>query len=485
MEKSHKYVFIIGLTFYAFFLLLNLDRIPVAWTDEAQLLDPASKLVFEGSFYTNLQPFPTSKTTYATSLPVLQWVYIASLKLFGNSMYFVRLPLAIAGIICGILLFLFGNKNAYHGLLCLALPLLFLNDMNVYEMIRSGRMEIFSAMFFLLALYWLSQKKYILSTVSISFLILTHPAAWAAGLVLFLYNWFNSQKISTKLYLPMLVLLPTIFWFYTIDFRFEAIQEQILGQGNYHAPDQKEGNLITNLLWHRFWPYWKLQPYMILMHFLAIGLAIKTLFQGKTWSNKHLEIAFLSTELIMALKLATHHRYNVLLVLMILLILAKFAQAYLLPKKKKYLSWALLICLPLILFPFLSRNAIGIIERDARDPNAILSWLKVHVPLNKNTLVTGSDILHYFAMEKKEITFFEKIYPQDIPYEKYAHYYILVNEKPHPDAIEIAKYQVEKSKLEQFLHRYVPTQNYRGLILYQLPNPKTLHEITAPYDFKI
>lgn len=485
LKSSYKYAFYIGLALYMALLLWNLDRVPVAWTDETQLLDPSSNYVYEGRFYTNLQPFPSSKKVYATSLPVLQWVHIVSLKCLGNSMYSVRFPMALAALLCALILFIYGRKMRYHGLLILCLPLLFLNDINVYEMIRSGRMEIFSALFFLLSFYWLSQSKHVLSTLALSFLILTHPAAWAAGLVLFVYNWCLCNKRYAKLHLPLLVILPTIGWFYMVDFNFYAIQEQILGQGNYHAPEVKEGNFISNLLWHRFWPFWKPQPYLILFHFAALGLAVYTLKNWRQWKNHALEMAFIFTEILMAFKLATHHRYNVLLVLMIVLILAKFAHKHLLPKRERTVKWVLLLMLPLILFPFTSRNLLGLAEREARDPKAILEWLQVHLPSTPNTLVTGSDILHYHAMQKPEVTFFEKIYPQDIPFDKYAQFYILTHEKPHPLAVEIKKYSVPLSPLGQWLNRSIKTKNYNGLTLYKLPNSTVIKEITAPYDITI
>jgi hypothetical protein len=390
--------------------------------------------------------------------------------------------MAIASIFCGILLFLYGKKENYSWLLCLALPFFFLLDINTYEMTRSGRMELFSGMLFLLSFYWLSQGKHILSTISTSFLILTHPVAWAAGLILFLYSWLPNRRKSIFYLLPILVILPSLFWLYTLHFDIEAIKEQILGQGQFHKPDVKEGSLLSNILWNRFWPFWKTQPYMILFHLAAIGLAIFNIFKLHKVKLLSIEIIFLFTVTLMALKFATHHRYNVLLVLLTLLIVIRGIQKYILPRYEKQLKWVIVMLLPLLLFPFLSRNVIGLAEREERNPQAVLEWLNKKLPQEEKTLLTGSDILHYYAMQKKDFTFFELIYPQQIDFAKYSNYYALSSYKPHEDAIVIAKYETKTNALAEQINTIRKTKTYNGLVLYRIPNAKILESITKSYD---
>lgn len=482
MKPNPKYLFFIYIGIYLLFLLLNLDRIPVAWTDETQLLDPATNYVFNGEFNTNLQAYPSSTRKYAMSLPFIQWVHITMLQLFKPSIFITRFPMALAACICGILLFLYGRKERYPWILCLSLPFFFLLDINVYEMTRSGRMEIFSSLLFLLSFYWLSQKKYVLSTISTSLLILTHPASWAAGLILFAFNWLQTKKIKLKLILPILVILPSIFWLYTLHFDIEAIKEQILGQGQFHGPDVKEGSFTSNILWNRFWPFWKTQPYMIAFHLGAICIAIYNIIKIRKLKMLSLEIIFLATEIVMAFKLATHHRYNVLLVLFILLLVTKWVNSQNKLPKVKLFKWNIYILLPMLLFPFLSRNIIGVAERRERDPRAIMEWVHTKLPQKEKTLLTGSDILHYYSIEKERFTFFETIYPQQINFKEYNYFYTLTKSKPHKDAIEIATYFIEPGILSKKINSIRGTKNYSGLVLYKIPNAETVKEITAPYD---
>lgn len=482
MKVNPKYLFFIWIGLYFIFLILNLDRIPVAWTDEAQLLDPAARYIFNGKFNTTLYAFETSTQVYASSLPFIQLVHLLVLKFVGTDVFWIRLPMAIAAFASVFLLYKILKNYKYQPLLLLIIPALFLHDKTVYEMIRAGRMEIFTALFFLLSFHWLSQRKFFLSTISTSLLILTHPAAWSAGLVIFLFGWFKTKNTQDKIVLPLLVLLPSVIWLWFIGFDLTALQDQLIGQGKDHGTDLSPGNYLTNNLWYRFWPYWKEQPYMILLHLWAIGFSIFEILKNRKLNNLILELCFLSTEVFMALMLATHHRYNVLLVLLITMLLAKALNRSYYRIRDKKLKFCFAILLPFILFPFISRNAIGLAERRERDPKEVLKWIENTIPIEDKTLLTGSNILHYFAIEKPPFTFFEKIYPQQIKFDQFDHYYLLAAESPHQDAVPISTYLVERNFWSTKISEYVNTKNYNGLVLYKIPNTKAIKEITKPYN---
>jgi hypothetical protein len=487
MAKMSKIdlLFILWLILYFGLVLFNLDRVPVAWTDEAQLLDPAVNFIRDGVYGTNLYPFETSNYNYLAYLPVIEWVQMINLKLFSPSVFTVRLPMVLFTIGATIFLIALLKRMKMNRWWLIILVFLFLNDVNVYEMIRAARSEMITAFFFLSALYFYIREKWVVAIVSLSFLIMTHPAAWAAALILFLFI-LSRSKLSSIIYYSVLVILPTIAWLWFVHFDWLSISEQFLGQGKYHGADQGQGNVITNALWYRFWPFWKLQPYMILFHFAALVVAIRALIKKRSFQGMEVELMFFVTEVYWAFMLAPHHRYNVLLVLLILLIFAKnIPELKLNALRRKWSILLAIVFIPLIVFPFVSRNAMGLLERENRDPNLALSWLDNEFDINqKRILITGSTIGHYYSFQDDNVDFFEMIYPQHVQYENYDEYYLLAYEAPEEIAQEVSEIGLKHTKWSKKVFDRIHSRTYYGMKLYKFNDLKSLKEFVKPYDFE-
>lgn len=71
--------------------LFNLDRLPIAWNDEIQNLDPALVWHHTGKYCSPLWPNPGAESEFLSYPPLLEawhclWLY------FGQSAWIVRLP---------------------------------------------------------------------------------------------------------------------------------------------------------------------------------------------------------------------------------------------------------------------------------------------------------------------------------------------------------------------------------------------------------
>ena len=164
--------------------------------------------------------------------------------------------------------------------------------------------------------------------------------------------------------------------------------------------------------------------------------------------------------------------------------MAKYSIAYLPKINLKRMQWIFLLAMPIIIFPFISRNTIGLAERSERDSKSVLNWLEQHIPYEEKTLLTGSDILHYYAMDKDNCLFFELIYPQEINFEQFNHFYALLKSPPHNKATPIAVYTIKKSYWSKILSDFSNSQNYNGLTLYRIPNNEIIKQITEPFNDK-
>ena len=98
--KSYPAILVFFLVYTAL-SLINLDSLPVAWTDEVLNLDPAIQFIHNGHYTSKLWPNPNCDIIFASYLPALQWFQTAYLSFLPLEIFWVRLRL----------LFLFGEVS--------------------------------------------------------------------------------------------------------------------------------------------------------------------------------------------------------------------------------------------------------------------------------------------------------------------------------------------------------------------------------------
>ena len=86
--------------------LVNLDRLPIAWNDEIQNLDPALVWHHTGKYCSPLWPNPGAESKFLSYPPLLEawhclWLY------FGQSVWIVRFPFLIFHLLTALLLYRF------------------------------------------------------------------------------------------------------------------------------------------------------------------------------------------------------------------------------------------------------------------------------------------------------------------------------------------------------------------------------------------
>ncbi len=77
-------------------VLINLDRIPVAWLDETFGLDPAINLVREGSYTSKIWAHPGTEVKFLAYLPFIQLYNAFFLSFLPDEIFWVRLPYVLA-----------------------------------------------------------------------------------------------------------------------------------------------------------------------------------------------------------------------------------------------------------------------------------------------------------------------------------------------------------------------------------------------------
>ncbi len=127
---------------YAILSLVNLESLPVAWTDEVLNLDPAIQQLQNGTYTSKLWPNPNSDVIFASYLPAIQWFQSAYLRIVPIEIFWVRLPFALltwGSIILGYFIIRKNSQlNDFWASIWVGIAFL---DKSVFELSRSMRVE--------------------------------------------------------------------------------------------------------------------------------------------------------------------------------------------------------------------------------------------------------------------------------------------------------------------------------------------------------
>ena len=361
---------------YLIFGLWNLDRLPIAWNDEIQNLDPALVWHHTGNYCSPLWPNPGAEFKFLSYPPLLEawhclWLY------FGQSVWIIRLPFLIFHLLTALLLYRLVSQlltapsstrkqpEPYSPKvieqLALLITALFLFDKSTGEIARSLRVE--TPIMLLLALFISTAPKLIhqckfhitpflglcLGSLAIAHLY-TWPLVFVAT-VLILNHLIHYQKQSSLLhgftFLLGLIAPITIFWL-VVKPELHDLTTQLFMQAEDHSGTSLGSNLY-GFFFGRFIPYYIEQPYTFLLHLLYWIAALRLLIlfydpRPNLWSTffktpkKHffnpfdttslIPILYLSFAIPTATFLTPQHRYYPVQHLLGLLVIAVYLQTF-------------------------------------------------------------------------------------------------------------------------------------------------------------
>ena len=365
--------------------LVNLDRLPIAWNDEIQNLDPALVWHHTGKYCSPLWPNPGAESKFLSYPPLLEawhclWLY------FGQSVWIVRLPFLIFHLLTALLLYRFvvhllsaPASTSYLFIiasyrkqpepfsikiieqLALLITALFLFDKSTGEIARSLRVE--TPIMLLLTLFISTAPKLIHQCkfhvppflgLCLGSLAIAHLYTWplvfiAAALIVNHFIHYQKQSSFThgSTFLLGLIAPITIFWL-VVKPEWHDLTTQLFMQAEDHSGSSVGSNLYGFFI-GRFIPYYIEQPYTLLLHLLywlaALRLLIlfydprpnlwRTFFKTpkKYFFNPFdttllIPILYLSFAIPTAIFLTPQHRYYPVQHLLGLLVIAVYLQNF-------------------------------------------------------------------------------------------------------------------------------------------------------------
>lgn len=362
--------------------LVNLDRLPIAWNDEIQNLDPALVWHHTRKYCSPLWPNPGAESKFLSYPPLLEawhclWLY------FGQSVWIIRLPFLIFHLLTALLLHRFvvqllsadsstrKQPEPYSPKiieqLALLITALFLFDKSTGEIARSLRVEtpimLLLAMFLSTAPKLIHQCKFHIPPflgLCLGSLAIAHLYTWPLVFIataLILNHFIHYQKQSSfthgSTFLLGLIAPITIFWL-VVKPEVHDLTTQLFMQAEDHSGTSLGSNLYGFFI-GRFIPYYIEQPYTFLLHllywFAALSLLIlfydprpnlwRTFFKTpkKHFFNPFdtillIPILYLSFAIPTAIFLNPQHRYYPVQHLLGLLVIAVYLQNF-----KPQLPW--------------------------------------------------------------------------------------------------------------------------------------------------
>ena len=473
--KSYPAILIFFLV-YAALSLLNLDRLPVAWTDEVLNLDPAVQFTKNGIFTSKLWPNPGCDRVFASYLPGIQWFQAAYLRFLPVEIFWVRLPFALLIWGCILLAYRIIRKNTqlndFWSTVWLAI--LFL-DKSVFELSRSMRVEPILIMGILLLWYWSPKiRTWPIKTLLIGYLAMAHVYIWP-----FLLIWFLSDSlrlsIGQKIMQLMLVLLAPLAFFAYVDFDWQTIAEQMGFHVQHHTLTQTDlpHSPFLNSIWYRFFPYYLEQPLNPFLFYCITAIISYLFMRQKMWRNTQQWIygAWLLGIILILGVLTPQYRYlPVFWITGILLILGS-------KRINIQAKWLKIIALIIAVnagISFAGRHTAAILQSQARNPEGVHDFLrkKLKSKQNTTTLLLGESIGFYHAHRGRNHQRFDygiDFYPQHFNWNNYDQVILLTHDiRPQDSLIAVYESLPEKWATPKLMQSFAKGGTYNGMRIYLL-----------------
>ena len=283
--KSYPAILLFFLV-YASLSLINLDSLPVAWTDEVLNLDQAIQYIQNGTYTSKLWPNPNSDILFASYLPAIQWFQTAYLTFLPIEIFWVRLPFAF--LIWGslFLTYRFIRKNTpLNDLWSTVWVAIAFLDKSVFELSRSMRVEPL-LIFGTLLLFSISPKRKLcaIKALIIGYLAMAHIYVWPFLFIWFITDWLRLNP-QQKFLQTLLILAAPIAFLASVHFDISIITEQMGFHAQHHTLTQTDlpHNPIINSLWYRFYPFYLEQPLNPFVFFALIIIILTLFIKQKMW----------------------------------------------------------------------------------------------------------------------------------------------------------------------------------------------------------
>lgn len=483
--KKTPFIIILGILFGI--MLLNLNKVPIAWIDEIMNIEPAWQFVNGNGFIGKMWPHAGAEHAFLAYLPLSSFIHLIDIYLFPNELFYTRILWFVAlGVTCFymfkyIVARYMTNIAAIYFILCL-----FVVDEGINNSLRNGRVEmpaiaIMSAMFYLA----IRNKRPSIQTVLISLLLISHPGLYPIALI-FALNILTKKASPLKRvqYILTIAFFPFIYLLIA-NFDFQNIYQQLVLHGREHDQTAVQGNPFYLHFVERFWPIYKFQPYMIVLNIIMHVSCIYAIIFRWNPRNQLLEWSYLLTSLFWFFALAPFYRYTSVLSFMMFMHLPALAQRvfsvfgflkFSLKSINKIQMAGVFLVLIYISIPFLVRHYTTIKQWPERNEYGVYKWLdnSLQPSIAKKNLIIDESIGFYYTMNNTGYDFTLPYTIKKINRNEYEHiYYLSFRDEPKLSKL-ISTYSIE-SVSAGISGRKVIT--YNGLKLYEVPTQEALDEL--------
>ncbi len=476
---NHTRTFPIILLIYLLFGLVNLQYIPIAWLDEVALLDPAIQFHKTGAYASTAWGTPGAENIFLSYPPLIVWVHILNLSIYPATIFWVRLPFLIMHASAIFLLYKLLIKYINVApIMALSICSFFLFDKAVFEISRAIRVETIE-MFLWSLIFTLFYKKSPAGIIGLimGLLFVSHLKEWPIlGIFGLYYLWQYTPKKQWILFLVSAAIPVTIFLF-AIHFNFQELYHQLYLNSKEHSASGNFLNKIYDFYFSRFFPVYKEQPWMPLVHIIITFIAIKELISSK---GKNLFAAtFLGASLVWIFILSPNYRYWVPLYFFSLPMLAEYLKKIQF-NFTKYLKWYSIPVVLMLIFPFVSRHLLAFAQRTVRNPTKAIEFLNKNISNKNKTLVFGDEIGLYMTANKPNMDCGHTLEPDHFKFNNYKNVYLLTHQI-YPQLKWINTYHPNALYLPKWLYSLGKGGTYNGLIIYKIQSEKEWKSVTTNY----
>jgi hypothetical protein len=484
-----KTPFIIILTVLFTTMLLNLNKVPIAWIDEIMNIEPAWQYLQGNGFIGKMWPHEGAESAFLAYLPLCSFIHFIDLSLFPAELFYTRfLWLLFLGISC---LYMFKYIVARYmtvEAIIYFIVCVFVLDEGINNSLRNGRIEL-PAIAIMSVLFYLSirNKRPSIQAVLISLLLIAHPGLYPIAFI-FSFNLLTKKASILKRiqYVVSIAFFPMIYLLLA-DFNFQNIYQQLVMHGQEHDQTAVQGNAFYLHFVERFLPIYKYQPYMLIFNIIMhISCLYNIIFR---WNprNQLLEWSYLFTSIFWFFTLAPFYRYTSVLTFLMFLhvpslmqrIFSLFGYLKFSLKTGNKVQLSLMFALLLVIaMPFSVRHYYTFKQWPERNEYKVYSWLENSMQhhTKKKNLIIDEAIGFYYTMnhaDAYEFTLPYALHKYDI--RNYEHvYYLSFRNTPKLSNL-ISTYEVSgQAELPTFGKKIL---TYNGLKLYEVTTQEALDEL--------
>lgn len=484
-----KTPFIILLAVLFLIMLLNLNKVPIAWIDEVMNIEPAWQFLQGNGFVGKMWPHDGAEKVFLAYLPLSSFIHFIDLSLFPAELFYTRLLwLLFLGISC---VYMFKYivaryltlEPVIYFIICI-----YVLDEGINNSLRNGRVEM-PAIAIMSVLFYLAirNKRPSIQAILISLLFIAHPGLYPIAIIFSLNLLTKKASLIKRIqYILSIAFFPFIYLLMA-EFNFHQIYQQLVLHGKEHDHTAVQGNALYLHFVERFLPIYKYQPYMLLINIIMhVSCLYSIIFR---WNPRHqlLEWSYLLTSLFWFFSLAPFYRYTSVLTFLMFLHLPSLAHRvfslfgnlkFSLKTGNKVQLSMMLILLIFISIPFSVRHYCTFKQWPERNEYKVYEWLDntLQHQTNKKNLLIDEAIGFYYTMKKPaeyEFTLPYALHKYDLNnYENV--YYLSFREAPKKSKL-ISTYETNTTSDKVLAGRKVLT--YDGLKLYKVESQEALDEL--------